>query len=159
MVLKYQESIYLNVVRPLLLLSPSAQKNHSIPVSALTCSILYTDIFWMPGKARHALSSQGRVVDAAESPYLGTPPTPAPRLLNPSNSPLSPLQCPLHPVTVTLCFRIKTSAGSTSPIWVNPVYPTSATLLRTRGMSSHPRTFACVAPFFCLDDRGPSSLG
>ena len=60
-----KESIYLNVVRPLLLLSPSAQKNHSIPVPALTCSILYTDIFWMPEKARHALSSQGRVVGAA----------------------------------------------------------------------------------------------
>ena len=85
-------------------------------------------------------------------------PTLALRPLNPSNSPLSPLQYPLHPVTVTLCFRIKTSAGSTSPIWVNPVYPTSATLLRTRGMSSHPRTFA-FAPFFCLDDHGPSSLG
>lgn len=99
-----KESLYLNVVRPLLLLSPSAQKNHSVPVPALTCSILYTDIFWMPGKA------------SAESPYLATPPTPASRPLNPSNSPLSPLQCPFHPVTVPLYFRIKTSAGSTSPI-------------------------------------------
>lgn len=71
------------MVRPLLLLSPSAQKNHSVPVPALTCSILYTDIFWMPGKARHALSSQGRLAGAAESPYLATPPTPSLKALKP----------------------------------------------------------------------------
>lgn len=122
-------------------------------------------IFWMLGVARHAVSRQGTVVGTADFPCLAASPTLGSRSSKPSkfSSFIPPmLPSPSHGSTL---FQDKNPSRAYKPHLSQPYLPSPATphptspplnlcssntsrlsLPRTKGVTSHPRTFAYAAP-------------
>ena len=128
--------------------------------------------------ARHAVSRQGTVVGTADCPWLAASPTLGSRSSKPSkfSSFIPPLlPSPSHGSTL---FQDKNPSRAYKPHLSQPYLPSPATppppspplnlcssntsrlsLPRTKGVTSHPRTFAYAAPpFICMDDHGISYL-